>query len=81
VIIQIRLHKQIERALEVFEATMQRYPEVMECYLMCGDADHLISVVLRDMSSLQRLIVDELSKISAVARESRLRNRRWARVV
>ena len=65
-IIQIRLHKQIERALEVFEATMQRYPEVMECYRMSRDADHLTRVVLRDVSSLERLIVDELYKIPGV---------------
>ncbi|HEY3654262.1 MAG TPA: Lrp/AsnC family transcriptional regulator [Steroidobacteraceae bacterium] len=67
VIIQIRLEKQIERALEVFEAAMQRYPEVMECYLMSGDSDYLIRVVVRDVPSLQRFIVDELSKIPGVA--------------
>jgi Lrp/AsnC family transcriptional regulator, leucine-responsive regulatory protein len=67
VIIQIRLEKQIERALEVFEAAMQRYPEVMECYLMSGDSDYLVRAVVRDVPSLQRFIVDELSKIPGVA--------------
>jgi len=67
VIIQIRLEKQIERALEVFEAAMQRYPAVMECYLMSGDSDYLIRVVVRDVPSLQRFIVEELSKIAGVA--------------
>lgn len=67
VMIQIRLEKQIERALEVFEAAMQRYPEVMECYLMSGDSDYLIRVVVRDVPSLQRFIVEELSKITGVA--------------
>ena len=67
VIIQIRLEKQIERTLEVFEAAMQRYPEVMECYLMSGDSDYMIRVVVRDVPSLQRFIVEELSKITGVA--------------
>src|ERR1700733_10270324 len=67
VIIQIRLEKQIERTLEVFEAAMQGYPEVMECYLMSGDSDYLIRVVVRDVPSLQRFIVEELSKITGVA--------------
>jgi len=67
VIMQIRLEKQIERALEVFEAAMQRYPEVMECYLMSGDSDYLVRVVVRDVPSLQRFIVEELSKITGVA--------------
>jgi Lrp/AsnC family leucine-responsive transcriptional regulator len=66
-IIQIRLEKQIERALEVFEAAMQCCPEVMECYLMSGDSDYLIRVVVRDVPSLQRFLVEELSKISGVA--------------
>jgi Lrp/AsnC family leucine-responsive transcriptional regulator len=67
VFIQIRLEKQVEQALEVFEAAMQRYPQVMECYLMSGDSDYLIRVVVSDVRALERFIVDELSKISGVA--------------
>lgn len=67
VFIQIRLEKQVERALEVFEAAIGKYPEVMECYLMTGDADYLIRVVVPDVPALERLIVDELSKIPGVA--------------
>jgi len=67
VMIQIRLENQVERALELFETAMQRYPEVMECYLMSGDSDYLIRVVVRDVPSLQRFIVEELSKIPGVA--------------
>jgi DNA-binding Lrp family transcriptional regulator len=67
VFIQIRLEKQVERALEVFEAAIGKYPEVMECYLMTGDADYLIRVVVPDVPALERFIVDELSKIPGVA--------------
>jgi DNA-binding Lrp family transcriptional regulator len=67
VFIQIRLEKQVERALEAFEAAVARYPEVMECYLMTGDADYLIRVVVPDVPALERFIVDELSKIPGVA--------------
>jgi DNA-binding Lrp family transcriptional regulator len=67
VFIQIRLEKQVERALEVFEAAVAKYPEVMECYLMTGDADYLIRVVVPDVPALERFIVDELSKIPGVA--------------
>ncbi len=67
VMIQVRLEKQVERALDAFEAAIQRYPEVMECYLMSGDSDYLIRVVVRDVPSLQTFIVDELSKIPGVA--------------
>ena len=67
VFIQISLEKQSESALENFETAMARYPEVMECYLMTGDSDYLIRVVVEDMQELQRFIVQDLSKIRGVA--------------
>jgi len=41
--------------------------EVMECYLMTGDADYLLRVVVSDVQSLERFIVDYLAKIPGVA--------------
>ncbi len=67
VFIQVRLERQVERALEVFEAAMREHPEVMECYLMTGDADYLIRVVVPDVSALERFIVDSLARIPGVA--------------
>jgi Lrp/AsnC family leucine-responsive transcriptional regulator len=67
VFIQISLEKQIETALRNFEAAMNRCSEVMECYLMTGDSDYLIRVVVEDVQALERFIVDELSKIRGVA--------------
>ncbi|WP_038011793.1 Lrp/AsnC family transcriptional regulator [Thauera sp. 63] len=67
VFIQIRLERQVESGLEVFQEAIRGYPEVMECYLMTGDADYLIRVVVPDVQALERFIVDELSKIPGVA--------------
>jgi DNA-binding Lrp family transcriptional regulator len=67
VFIQIRLERQVERALDRFQEAISAYPEVMECYLMTGDSDYLIRVVVADVQALERLIVDELSKIPGVA--------------
>ena len=67
VFIHISLEKQVESALVNFEAAMNRYPEVMECYLMTGDSDYLIRVVVEDVQALERFIVDQLSKIHGVA--------------
>ena len=67
VFIQVSLEKQVESALENFEMAMARYPEVMECYLMTGDSDYLIRVVVEDVQELQRFIVQDLSKIRGVA--------------
>jgi DNA-binding Lrp family transcriptional regulator len=67
VFIQVSLEKQIESALEVFERSIGDRPEVMECYLMTGDADYLLRVVVPDLQSLERFILDHLTKISGVA--------------
>jgi DNA-binding Lrp family transcriptional regulator len=67
VFIHVSLEKQVESALENFEAAMNRYSEVMECYLMTGDSDYLIRVVVADVQELQNFIVRELSKIHGVA--------------
>ncbi len=67
VFIHIRLEKQVERALETFESAISRYPEVMECYLMTGESDYMIRVVVPDVPALERFIVDELSKTPGVA--------------
>jgi DNA-binding Lrp family transcriptional regulator len=67
VFIQVSLEKQVESALGNFEAAMNRCSEVMECYLMTGDSDYLIRVVVEDVQALERFIVHELSKIRGVA--------------
>lgn len=68
VFIQISLEKQTKDALEMFEAAIRERPEVMECYLMSGDADYLLRVVVADVQALERLIVDKLTPISAIAK-------------
>ncbi len=67
VFIQISLEKQSRSALETFEAAISRRPEVMECYLMSGDADYLLRVVVADVRALERFIIDELPPIPGIA--------------
>lgn len=67
VFIHVRLERQVEDALEAFESAMHRYPEVMECYLMTGESDYMIRVVLKDVQALERFIINELSQIPGVA--------------
>ncbi|MDE3176725.1 MAG: Lrp/AsnC family transcriptional regulator [Pseudomonadota bacterium] len=67
VFIQVTLEKQTEDLLEIFEQAMGRFPEVMECYLMTGDSDYLLRVVVRDTRALQHFIIERLSKTRGVA--------------
>ena len=67
VFIQVSLEKQMRNALDTFEASVLAREEVMECYLMTGDADYLVRVVVSDVQSIERFIVDYLAKIPGVA--------------
>jgi DNA-binding Lrp family transcriptional regulator len=67
VFIQVTLEKQTEAVLEVFEASVAGLPEVMECYLMTGDSDYLLRVVVPDIVALQNFIVGRLTKTRGVA--------------
>jgi DNA-binding Lrp family transcriptional regulator len=67
VFIQVGLERQVERDLEVFQSAISAYAEVMECYLMTGDFDYLIRVVVSDMQALERFIVDKLTKTPGIA--------------
>ena len=66
VLVQVTLEKQIESALEVFEKAVRERPEVMECYLMTGDADYLLRVVVADVPAFERFILDFLSRVPGV---------------
>lgn len=67
VFIQVSLEKQVEDVLLRFEQAISERPEVMECYLMTGDADYLLRVVMPDMQTLERFIVDHLTKIPGIS--------------
>ena len=41
--------------------------EVMECYLMTGDADYLLRVVVSDVQQLEHFIIKKLSRIPGVS--------------
>ena len=66
VFISISLKQQSRKALEAFEDRVCTRAEVMECYLMTGDADYLLRVVVPDMHALELFILEQLSPIPQV---------------
>jgi DNA-binding Lrp family transcriptional regulator len=67
VFVQVTLEKQIEGALEIFEAAVRLRPEVMECYLMTGDADYHLRVVVADLPAYERFLMDHLTRVPGIA--------------
>jgi Lrp/AsnC family leucine-responsive transcriptional regulator len=67
VFIQVSLERQAEKTLEQFQSAVARFPEVVECYLMTGDSDYLLRVVVPDVQTLEKFILNGLTRISGVA--------------
>ena len=57
---------QAKESLADFERRIAEHDEVMECYLMSGDADYLIRVALADIGALERFIVEQLTPIPGI---------------
>jgi Lrp/AsnC family transcriptional regulator, leucine-responsive regulatory protein len=66
VLVQVTLERQVESALDLFEKAVRERPEVMECYLMTGDADYLLRVLVPDVPAFERFILDFLSRVPGV---------------
>jgi Lrp/AsnC family leucine-responsive transcriptional regulator len=66
VFISISLKEQSREAPQNFERRVCECEEVMECYLMTGDADYLLRVVMADMQALEHFIIERLSPMPEV---------------
>ena len=67
VFVQVTLERQIEQELDAFERAMLARPEVMECYLMTGDSDYLLRVVVADVAAYERFLKDHLTRVAGVS--------------
>ena len=68
VFVHIGLQREEESELAAFEEAVRNIPEVMECYLMTGEFDYLLRVVVSDMADFERLHRDSLTRLPGVAR-------------
>ena len=67
VMVSVTLERQVEAALELFEKAVREWPEVMETYLMTGDADYLLRIVVPDLPAYERFLMDQLTKLHGIA--------------
>ena len=67
VFVQVSLEKKDQASLKRFEKTTTHRSEIMECYLMTGDSDYLLRVVVPDVAAFERFLIDYLTKIPGIA--------------
>ena len=68
--INVRLEKYTETSkrnpMDLFRASVQTWPEVVECVSLTGEMDYLLRVVVADMQHYSRFIMDTLLKHPSV---------------
>ena len=64
--IRVRLHQQDDHHLARFEAAVAGFAEVMECYLMTGDADYQLRVIVASLTAFEDFLRHKLTKIEGV---------------
>ena len=68
VFVHIALSREEQSELAAFEVAVKDIPEIMECYLMTGEFDYLLRVVVADMADFERLHKEALTRLPGVAR-------------
>jgi Lrp/AsnC family leucine-responsive transcriptional regulator len=67
VFISVKLERQREEELDAFEAAVTQWPEVVEAYLMTGQQDFLLRVVVADLDAYERFLKTRLTRVDGVA--------------
>ena len=68
VFVRVTLHSQRRDDQTAFEQAAKELPEVMECYLMSGEADYLLRVVVSDARDYERVHSQHLTRLPGVHR-------------
>lgn len=65
--IRVRLDRQDDRHLAIFEKAIAGFPEIMECYLMSGDADYQLRILVESLSAFENFLRHKLTRIEGVS--------------
>ena len=65
--VDVRLTSQTRDAIDAFAEAVAAMPEVVECMIVLGDWDYLLTVVARDVEDYQRFVLDKLAKLPGIA--------------
>ncbi|WP_018387844.1 Lrp/AsnC family transcriptional regulator [Ancylobacter sp. FA202] len=63
----IKLERQREDELDRFARAIARWPEIVECYLMTGQRDYLLRIVVKDLPAYEAFLKRTLTRLEGVA--------------
>lgn len=63
----IRLGRQNEDEIVMFEEAIRGWDEVLECHLVTGSRDYVLKVVAGDLQQYERFIKEKIARLKCVA--------------
>jgi Lrp/AsnC family leucine-responsive transcriptional regulator len=63
----VKLERQREEERDTFSHAIAQWPEVADCYLMTGQRDYLLRIVVRDLESYERFLKEKLTRLTCIA--------------
>ncbi len=58
--VNVSLEKHGDNPVQAFSATINEYPEVLECHAVSGDADYVLRVVAPDLKAFSDFLLHQL---------------------
>ena len=68
IFVHVSLDSQTGQALKEFEQAVLKVPQIMECYLLAGDSDYLLRVIVGGIDDYEKLHIQTLTALPHVAR-------------
>jgi Lrp/AsnC family transcriptional regulator, leucine-responsive regulatory protein len=65
--VRVRLDSQGDKHLAAFEAEVAEFTEVMECYMMTGEADYQLRVLVGSLGQFEDFLRHRLTRVPGVA--------------
>lgn len=63
----IKLDRQREEDLDRFSRAVAGWAEVVDCYLMTGQRDYLLRIVVRDLQAYETFLKSKLTRLDGIA--------------
>ena len=68
VFIRVALEHQTGADLDRFEAAVSAWPEVMECYLMSGESDYQLRLLVPSLADFEVFMRERLTQVSGISK-------------
>ncbi len=68
IFVHVSLTSQSKESLRAFEDAVLEVPQIMECYLLAGESDYLLRVIVGGIEDYERFHIETLTALPHVAR-------------